>query len=96
MCGIQPSNSLNFSLQNSIKKLTSLPKAGLLDTLSEILGTKVFDKNKNDVQDLIEKSETIEKKINNCLESIKNKLESLQHDKEQFSTYDQQIKKTHK
>lgn len=96
MCGIQPSNTFNFSLQNSIKKLTSLPKAGLLDTLSEILGTKVFDKNKNNVLSLLEKSENIDKKIINCLESIKTKLDGLQHDKEQFSTYDEQIKKSHK
>jgi chromosome segregation ATPase len=47
MCGIQPSNTFNFSLQNSIKRLTSLPKAGLLDVLSEVVGTKIFDRNKN-------------------------------------------------
>lgn len=58
--GIQSTNSFNFCLQNSIKKLANLPKAGLLDVLSEVIGTKVFDKNKQTVMLLMDKSESVD------------------------------------
>ncbi len=80
MCGIQPNNGFNFSLQNNIKKLSNLPKAGLLDVLSEVVGTKIFDKNKNYVLNLMDKSENVEIKINKALDGIKEKLDGLKVD----------------
>jgi chromosome segregation ATPase len=80
MCGIQPCNSFNFALQNSIKRLSSLPKSGLLDALSEVVGTKGFDKNTNTVLSLLDKSESVETKIITSLDSIKEKLDGLKVD----------------
>lgn len=96
MCGIQPSNSYNFALQNSIKRLSSLPKAGLLDVLSEIVGTKVFDKKKNHVLNLLDKSESVETKIIASLESIKEKLDGLKVDQQQYGEYEDQVKRSNK
>ena len=96
MCGIQPYNSYNFSLQNSIKKLSNLPKSGLLDVLSEVVGTKTFDKSKNTVLSLLEKSENVEEKIDKTLDSIKEKLDGLKVDKGQYSEYEEQKKASNK
>jgi len=94
--GIQSTNSFNFCLQNSIKKLANLPKAGLLDVLSEVIGTKVFDKNKQTVMLLMDKSESVDQKISTVLESIKDKLESLRVDQEQYEEYEEHMKKTNR
>jgi chromosome segregation ATPase len=96
VCGIQSSNSFNFCLQNSIKKLANLPKTGLLDVLSEVIGTKVFDKSRQTVLTLMDKGGSVEQKIVSTLDSIKEKLESLKVDQQQFVEYEDHMKKTHR
>ena len=64
--------------------------------LSEVIGTKVFDKSRQTVMSLMEKSGSIEQKIISTLDSIKEKLDSLKVDQEEFQEYEKHMKKTNR
>ena len=45
---------------------------------------------------LMDKSESVDQKISTVLESIKDKLESLRVDQEQYEEYEEHMKKTNR
>ena len=93
LLGIQRKSGFNFAMQNQIKTISSLTSAGLYDLLSQVIGTKGFNKSKETSMQILRQTNTEEEAAVKILEQYRAKLNGLNVDKQGFAQYEKQMKK---
>lgn len=96
LLNIQQNNNFNFALQNRIKSISSLSGHGLYDMMTQVIGTKKYNESKEKSLKILSKTDTNEENAFKILEQYREKLNELKFDKDDFDSYEKEIKRANK
>ena len=93
-CGFQTHMPLNFVLQGKAKQVSQLDQAGLFNLFSSIVGTSSYTEARMESESMLSTTVLDERKSMELLEDFRERLSDLEVDREDFTKFEQNLKKT--
>ena len=84
--------NLSIVPQQQIKKIAAMSEEELYQLLKEIIGTKYYDRKKEESYEILEKTQVEEDKSEKVLNEFKGKIDDLKGDKESWEAYQAESK----